>query len=356
MLPPPSCNSPAVCEDGTVRNKTIIIATRGSALALAQANMVLAQCRAAFPKLTFELKIIKTTGDKLQTASLAKEGKDLPKGLFTKELEVALLKNKADLAVHSLKDLPTDLPAGLMLGAVGKRADARDVLIYRDAEYLKKAQTEGESSRRGESQRRGFGPGLTIKALPHGATVATSSTRRKAQLLAQNPKLNVPDIRGNVLTRLAKLAEKAELDATILALAGISRLNISILRGGKLQGDGVPDGLMGTVLEADEMLPCVGQGAIGIEVRQDDERIATICRRLNHHKTLQCVTAERAFLAAMGGGCQSPLAALAEVTGDKLRMRALSFMRGPVQKIEATRPTKAAVALGQELARRLIDQ
>src|SRR6185369_3683332 len=121
-------------------NDSIVIATRGSALALAQANMVIAQCRAAFPKLTFELKIIKTTGDKLQTASMAQEGTTLPKGLFTKELEVALLKHKADMAVHSLKDLPTELPAGLTLGAVGKRADVRDVLIYRDPEYLKAAE------------------------------------------------------------------------------------------------------------------------------------------------------------------------------------------------------------------------
>src|SRR5438552_7911041 len=112
------------------------IATRGSALALAQANMVLAQCRAAFPELEFEIKIIKTTGDKLQTASMAQEGKTLPKGLFTKELEVALLQKKADLAVHSLKDLPTELPSGLKLGAVGKRGDVRDVLIYRDRDHL----------------------------------------------------------------------------------------------------------------------------------------------------------------------------------------------------------------------------
>src|SRR5256885_6786830 len=122
-----------------------MIATRGSALALAQANTVVAQCRAAFPRLVFEIKIIKTTGDKLQTASLSKEGEELPKGLFTKELEVALLKHKADLAVHSLKDLPTDLPAGLRLGAVGKRADVRDILIYRDTEYLKRAEADTES-------------------------------------------------------------------------------------------------------------------------------------------------------------------------------------------------------------------
>src|SRR6059036_2346887 len=137
---------------------TIFIATRGSALALAQANSVLAQCRAAFPKLSFELKIIKTTGDKLQTASLAQEGQSLPKGLFTKELEVALLKHKADMAVHSLKDLPTELPAGLVLGAVGQRADVRDVLIYRDAQFLKKTEADMESESRGpgQSQRRGF--------------------------------------------------------------------------------------------------------------------------------------------------------------------------------------------------------
>src|ERR1700752_1067875 len=139
-------------------DRLITIATRGSALALAQANAVLAQCRAAFPKLRFELKIIKTTGDKLQTASLAKENASLPKGLFTKELEVALLKHKADLAVHSLKDLPTELPDGLTLGAVGKRADVRDVLIYRDADFLAAAAADSAPVdwSPGQSARRGF--------------------------------------------------------------------------------------------------------------------------------------------------------------------------------------------------------
>src|SRR5512142_3248946 len=148
-------------------SQPLSIATRGSALALAQANMVLAQCRAAFPKLNFELKIIKTTGDKLQTASMAQEGKTLPKGLFTKELEVALLKHRADLAVHSLKDLPTELPAGLKLGAVGKRADVRDVLIYRDAEWLRAAEADTHAAEwsPGQSKRRGFAPGLKINAL-----------------------------------------------------------------------------------------------------------------------------------------------------------------------------------------------
>src|SRR5712671_3556021 len=149
----------------------ILLATRGSALALAQANAVLAQCRAAFPKLHFELKIVKTTGDKLQTASLAKEGTELPKGLFTKELEVALLKHKADLAVHSLKDLPTELPAGLKLGAVGKRDDARDVLIYRDAAFLEaeKAEPHVVEWTPGQAARRGFSPKMAITGFPSGA-------------------------------------------------------------------------------------------------------------------------------------------------------------------------------------------
>src|SRR5258707_8479757 len=137
----------------------LFLATRGSPLALAQANMVLAQCRAAFPKLQFELKIIQTTGDKLQTASLAQEGKTLPKGLFTKELEVALLEHQADLAVHSLKDLPTELPGGLKLGAVGKRADVRDVLIYRDSSHVLAAKAD-------QPAQSGFGPSLRIDQLP----------------------------------------------------------------------------------------------------------------------------------------------------------------------------------------------
>jgi len=336
-------------------NRPIFIATRGSALALAQANMVLAQCRAAFPKLQFELKIMKTTGDKLQTASLAQEGKNLPKGLFTKELEVALLKHGADLAVHSLKDLPTELPSGLKLGAVGRRADVRDVLIYRDEEFLRRAEAATDSAdwSPGQSERRGFKAGLRIKDLPQGAVVATSSTRRRAQLLAQHSGLKIPDIRGNVVTRMQKLAEKPELDATILALAGISRLNFTVAADGQLKGDGVPDGLLASILEPEVMLPCVGQGAIGIEIRENDERLANICERLNHYDTLQCVTAERAFLAGMGGGCQSPVAAYAEVSGKKLRMRALSFADGPLRSAEASRGLKEAVELGQELAAEL---
>jgi hydroxymethylbilane synthase len=323
----------------------ILIATRGSALALAQANMVLAQCHAAFPHLAFELKIIKTTGDKLQTASLAQEGKALPKGLFTKELEVALLNRQADLAVHSLKDLPTELPEGLTLGAVGKRADVRDVLIYRDAEFCGAPTTQ--------AARRGFGPHLKIKDLPAGAVVATSSTRRKAQLLEHNHGLKTPDIRGNVVTRMQKVADQAGLDATVLALAGISRLNFQIMPEGTIVGEGVPKGLFASILDTETMLPCVGQGAIGIEIRENDGRIAAVCERLDHYNTHQCVLAERAFLAGMGGGCQSPVAAYADVSGDNLHMRALSFASGPVRRAEARRPIKEAVELGCQLAAEL---
>jgi hydroxymethylbilane synthase len=338
-----------------VAERPIIIATRGSALALAQANLIAAQCREAFPRLRFELKIIKTTGDKMQTASMAKKGETLPKGLFTKELEVALVKGHADLAVHSLKDLPTDLPAGLVLAATPKRADVRDVLIYRDAEFIKTraAATASDDWSPGQDALRGFRPHLKLKDLPTKATIATSSTRRKEQLLAARPDLNVVEIRGNVSTRMQKVAERGELDATVLALAGITRLNFEIKPDGRLIGDAVPDGLLATILDVDVMLPCVGQGAIGIEIRADDERIAKICERLNHFNTFHCVTAERAFLRAMGGGCQSPVAAYAEINGSRVEMRAVSFHDGPAKRSDGKRQIAEAAALGEELAAKL---
>ena len=259
--------------------KPIIIGTRGSPLALAQANLVAAEGRAAFPKLAFELQIIQTTGDKLQTASLAQG--DLPKGLFTKELEVALLDGRVDLCVHSLKDLPTELPAGLKLGAVGKREDVRDVLLYRDAAHFK------------DSGARGFGPHLTAKNLPQGAVVATGSTRRRAQLLALRPDLKTTEIRGNVATRIQKLAAQPGMDATILAFAGLTRLGYHITPDGRITGKDVPAGLFASIMDVDSMLPCVGQGAIGIEIRDNDERLEKICARLNDYPSFQCVTAER---------------------------------------------------------------
>lgn len=339
----------------TLNSKLFTIATRGSALALAQANAVLAQCRAAFPKLAFELNIIKTTGDKLQSASLANPDAALPKGLFTKELEVALLNHEADLAVHSLKDLPTELPAGLVLGAVGRRADVRDVLIYRDAafvraEAIKQATVEWSP---GQRERRGFAPHLKLLDLPAGTVVATSSTRRRALLLAARPDAMVVELRGNVPTRLQKLAERSDFDAILLAAAGLERLKFLLKPSSALTGEGVPLGLLAVRLEPEEMLPAVGQAAVGIEVRAGDDRITPICDKLNHGNTHLCVLAERAFLRAMGGGCSSPVAAYAEVVGHQLRMRVVSFLDGSAKRAEAKRKTQEPEQLGQQLAAEL---
>jgi hydroxymethylbilane synthase len=348
--------------------RPIRIATRGSPLALAQAETVAAACRAAFPRLRFELKIIKTTGDKLQTASLAKPGEALPKGLFTKELEAALLRGQADLAVHSLKDLPTELPAGLALGAVLKRADPRDVLVYRSAALARQRhvvpgaqESDWEPS---STPRRGFPPRLRLADLPAGAVIATSSTRRRDQVLASRPDLRVVEIRGNVGTRLQKLADKPELDATLVAAAGLERLGVRLGEDGELAcpvldsasisaPPAVPEGLLAVRLDVEEMLPCVGQAAIGVEIRAGDERMQPVCARLNHHDTLQCVTAERAFLRALGGGCQSPVAAYAQVGEGRLWLRGISFRSGAARRAEVRGDLKEPVALGEALAERL---
>lgn len=311
--------------------KPIHLATRGSALALAQANMILAQCRAVAPAEIFELKIIKTTGDKLQTASLASA--ELPKGLFTKEIEEALLSREADLAVHSLKDLPTELPAGLTLGAVTRRADVRDVIVYRAAD---------------------FSSPLKIATLPQGAVVATSSTRRAAQVLERRPDVKVVPIRGNVGTRLKKLAEQPELCATLLAAAGLARLGFQIDSAGCLSGEGIPDGLCAVPMSLDEMLPCVGQAAIGIEIRENDPRLEAVCARLNDSATMTCVRAERAFLRAMGGGCHLAVAAYAELAADRLRLRGVSFLADAPRRGELSGATTDSEALGAQLARTLL--
>lgn len=316
---------------------TVYIATRGSALALAQANFVLGQCRGFFPDRQFELKIIKTTGDKLQTASLANDPQQLPKGLFTKELEVALLNGEATFAVHSLKDLPTELPEGLHLGGVSEREDVRDVLIYR-----------------------GAGQGLSLRAgsglgdFPAGATIATSSTRRQAQLLVVRADLKTVPIRGNVGTRLQKLADKPELDGIVLALAGLKRLGYKVQPDGALLGEKVPAGLLASILPVDQMLPCVGQAALGFECRIDDPLGNEICRRLTHAPSFHAVTAERAFLQAMGGGCLSPVAAHGEPQGEKLRLRAVSFRDEQVKRTEKSGAATDAAALGKAAAADLL--
>lgn len=329
--------------------KVTRIATRGSALALAQAEGILAQCRAAFPDQRFELVVLKTTGDKMQAASLASG--DLPKGLFTKELEVALLEGQADLAVHSLKDLPTELPAGLKLGAVTERADVRDVLVYRHIEHLSQAPGGAPVS----LGRRGFKPELSLAALPHRAVVGTSSTRRSAQLREARPDLRIVPLRGNVGTRLRKLHEQSEMDAIVLASAGLERLRFSCPAGGMMTGQDVPPGLAFTRLPVGEMLPCVGQAAIGLEIRDGDEAMEVLCGRLNHGPTMHCVTAERSFLSALGGGCHLAVAALARVQtsaagAEELAMQAVSYLGADVRRAAGRAPAAAARELGVRLA------
>jgi hydroxymethylbilane synthase len=314
-------------------SKAVIrIATRGSALALAQARIVLALCAKQFPDRRFEITIVKTTGDKLRDVSLTDA--NLPKGLFTKELEVALHDGKAGLAVHSLKDLPTEIAKDLQLGAVLEREDVRDVLICR---------TDAAPAR----------PNMKVADLPKSATVATSSTRRAAQLRELRPDLKIVSIRGNVPTRLRKLAQQHELDAIVLAAAGLARLQIAPASDGLLKGpeDVVAPGLCAAFIPLEQMLPCVGQGAIGIEIRTADPQATGICAALNDDATFRCVTAERTFLRAMGGGCQLAVAAYAEAQGDTLRMRAVSFLRGAARSGEAT--DSDPIQLGRDLAAKL---
>lgn len=311
----------------TSMSEPVYIATRGSALALVQANQILAACRAALPERRFELKIIKTTGDKLQTASLANPDHSLPKGLFTKELETALLENEATLAVHSLKDLPTELPTGLKLGAVTRREDARDILILRADK-----------------------PVRTLSEVQGPLVVATSSPRRKAQLGLVRPDFGFVEIRGNVGTRLRKLAETDVFHATVLAAAGLKRLGYQITEAGELFGSDVPAGLAAFCLSPEEMIPAVGQAAIGIETAEENALAEEICERLNHTETWHRVTAERAFLRAMGGGCQSPLAAHATLTGDQLELRAISFQTGAGNTATGHDLAQNALALGRSLA------
>ena len=229
------------------------IGTRGSELALWQANMVRDALETAFPDTTFEIKVIRTTGDQMQEIALSKLG---DKGLFTRQIETELLRGSIDFAVHSLKDLQTEQPEGLIIGAVCKREISNDVLISRDYS--------------------------SIDELPAGAKVATGSLRRRSQLLNRRPDLQIVEIRGNVPTRLDKFAS-SDMDAMILAYAGIFRL-------------GLTETFKCSLIPADVMVPAVGQGAIAVEVRSDDEQFLRLTTALNDEVTEIAVNAERAFL------------------------------------------------------------
>ncbi|MCX6900163.1 MAG: hydroxymethylbilane synthase [Verrucomicrobia bacterium] len=264
----------------------IILGTRGSGLALAQTHMMLDVLRQTHPQFRFDFKIIKTAGDMpTRPAVLPDSG---VKGLFTREIEVALTGGRADIAVHSLKDLPTALPSGLILAATPKRADARDVLISR---------------------------GPRLDELPQGAVVATSSLRRKGQLLALRPDLKLVEIRGNVETRLRKLQENAGWQGTVLAAAGLARLNLNLADWSLVAHPFAPE----------EMLPAPCQAILGLEARGDDARVLSLLRPINHDETFQVATAERAFSHVLEGGCRTPIAAYAEVTEGRLRLRGAVF-------------------------------
>jgi hydroxymethylbilane synthase len=254
------------------------IGTRGSPLALAQAEETRLRLETAFPELAgaIHIEVIHTTGDQIQDRPLAAIG---GKGLFTKEIDEAQLEGRVDIAVHSMKDVPTLLPEGLTLGALLPREDVRDVLI---------------SSK-----------GRSLAELPAGAVVGSASLRRAAQILRRRPDLSVVSFRGNVQTRLRKLAE-GQVDATLLAMAGLNRLGV-------MPVEAVP-------LSIEEMLPAVAQGAIGISCRAGDERALTYLAALDDEPTRCRVTAERAFLAVLDGSCRTPIAGLAMIDGERLTL------------------------------------
>lgn len=311
------------------------IATRGSALALVQSRHIQSECQRLFPDHSFELKIMKTTGDNLQKATEAEaNAPTLPKGLFTKELETALLNGDADMAVHSLKDLPTELPDKLKLGAITEREDVREVLIFKKAPKKSGVQNPGQF-------------------LSSKACVATNSPRRQVQLKQWNPDFKVVPMRGNVPTRLRKLAENKELDATVLARAGLNRLGYRIEADGKLTGPEAPDGLFAVVVDIDQMLPCVGQGCLGIEIRSDDPVVQQVVDRLSHAPSKTAAIAERAFLKHMGGGCQTPYAAFGDLHNDHIILKGKAFHGGQCHYAELEGKATESESLGIQLAEAL---
>ena len=261
----------------------LVVGSRGSTLALVQADWVAARLREAHPGLEVVIEKIATTGDKILDAPLSKIG---DKGLFTKELEAALSDGRIDLAVHSAKDVQTAVPADLVIAAFTRRAEVRDVFVGVSAE---RGTREG-----GPPEPRPAG----LDELPRGAVVGSSSLRRRSQLLGLRPDLRLVDLRGNVQTRLRKLAEEG-LDGTVLAAAGLARLGRS--------------DLAAFVFGLDEMLPAVGQGSLAVETRAGDKRVAALVACLDHGPTALAVRAERALLAALEGGCQIPIGAHAEL-------------------------------------------
>lgn len=297
----------------------LTIGSRGSKLALWQAEWIKGQLDNLSTNTEISIAIIKTTGDEMKSAPLAIIG---GKGVFTKEIEDALLAQRIDLAVHSLKDLPTVIPGGLTLAAITAREDPRDALIVR----RDLATTDS-----------------SIGGLPQNALVGTSSPRRRAQLKHLRPDLSLVELRGNVDTRLRKL-DTGEYDAVILAAAGLKRL-------------GVADRIS-SLIPTETMVPAVGQGALAIEAREGDSEILQLLRSLEDQSTRACCTAERALLRELGGGCQLPIAAHATANSSTLTLTALVASPDGQQIIrdQISGSPGEAESLGQELATRLLER
>lgn len=292
--------------------RTLRIATRKSPLALWQANFVKAQLEAIHPDLQVELVPMSTQGDKILDTPLAKVG---GKGLFVKELETAMLEGRADIAVHSMKDVPVEFPEGLGLHTICEREDPRDAFVSNHV--------------------------ATLDALPLGAVVGTSSLRRQCQLRASRPDLVIRDLRGNVNTRLAKL-DAGEYDAIILAAAGLKRLEMAHR--------------ITAFIEPEQSLPANGQGAVGIECRLDDDAVKALLAPLEHTETRTRVLTERAMNRALQGGCQVPIGAYALVEGDQIWLRGLVGSPDGSQMLhdEIRGPLADGESLGEALAERLL--
>lgn len=291
--------------------RVIVVGSRGSALALEQTRQVVVRLKKLFPELSFRVEKIQTTGDNILDVALAKIG---DKGLFTKEIEVALLDGRIDIAVHSMKDVPTELPDGLVLGAIPEREDPGDVLISRH--------------------------GRKLEEFDAGARIGTSSLRRTAQLKAFRPDLEIVPVRGNVQTRLRRL-EEGKYDAIVLAWAGVSRLGLA---------ERVTQRLSYAVC-----LPAVGQGALGVEARADDAEMLARLKAIDHQETRAAVKAERTLLKKLEGGCQVPIGALAHAwDGDLLLEGMVASLDGKkVVRALDVAPLEKPEALGEHLADKL---
>jgi len=293
-----------------MKESRIIIGTRGSRLALAQSEFVKSLLEQTYPKIKVELKIIKTKGDIIQNTPLAKIG---DKGLFTKEIEDALINNEIDMAVHSMKDLPTKLPKGLKIGAILKREEPRDAFVSKKYQRF--------------------------TDLPAGAVVATSSLRRRVNVLMNRPDIKLVDIRGNVDTRLRKLV-RFDYDGMLLAVAGLRRSGY--------------DSEITEIIGEDVMLPAVAQGALGIEIRTKDEMMSNLLSLISDESTTRCVIAERAFLRTLEGGCQVPIGALAQIEDEKIVLKGIvsdldgePYFRGNLE---------GELGQGEKIGRKLAEQ